>query len=162
MGAQQELFEQLSTLCGTHTVIVGIGNLLKGDDAAGPSVCQQLGQAGTSAELIVAETVPENYIQTIVRKAPQNLLIVDAVDFGATPGTIKLFKPEHLNSISISTHTLSPRLFIDAIRRQIEVKAYLIGIQPAQTQLGQPLSREVEQAIRKLSHVLVEIFPKNK
>jgi len=159
MDAQQELFDQLSTLCGTHTVIVGIGNLLKGDDAAGSLVCQQLGQAGTSAELIVAETVPENYIQTIVKKAPQNLLIVDAVDFGAAPGTIKLFKPEHLNSFAISTHTLSPRLFVDAIRRQIEVKAYFIGIQPAQTQLGQTLSANVHQAIEGLTRMLIDIFP---
>jgi len=103
--------------------------------------------------------VPENYIQPIIKKAPRNLLLVDAIDFGAEPGTIKVFETEQLNSLAISTHTLSPRLFIDIIRQSIELDVYCIGIQPAQTQLGQPVSEQVDEAIQRLCHVLMEIFP---
>jgi len=160
-GIDKQFFEQLNKLRRSKTLIVGIGNLLKSDDAVGPLVCQQL-TGKICAELIDAGTVPENYIQPIIEKAPQNLLIIDAIDFGAPPGTIRVFKPEQLDSFVISTHTLSPRLFVDMICRNIKVDVYFVGVQPAQTQLGQSLSDEVKQAVQQLTHTLAEIFPPEK
>ena len=159
MGTEKQSLEQLSKLRGSRTVIVGIGNTLKGDDGAGPLVCEQLRQAGVGAELIDAGTVPENYIQLIIKKAPENLVVIDAMDFGALPGTIGIFNPEQLSSSFISTHVLSPRLFADIVRQSIEVNVYFIGIQPAQTQLGQSPSPQVSRAIKQLSQTLTEIFP---
>jgi hydrogenase 3 maturation protease len=161
MGYNKELSEQLNKLRNSSTVIVGIGNTLKGDDGAGPLVCEQL-SGKVCAELIDTGTVPENYIQTIIKKAPQNLLIIDAIDFGASAGTINIFKPEQLNSLVLSTHTLSPRLFVDMVCREIKVDVYFVGIQPAQIQLGQPQSAQVSQAIQWLVGVLTEIFPLRK
>jgi len=146
-------------LRSSSTVIVGIGNVLKGDDAAGPLVCEKLRQANVSAHVIDAGTVPENYIRTIIRKKPQNLLLIDAIDFGGESGEIRVFKPEQLSSLVISTHTLSPRIFIDMIRKSIELDVYCIGIQPAQTQLGTPVSEQVSKAIQQLCRILTEIFP---
>ena len=162
MGANEQLFKRLNEFRGTRTVIVGIGNTLKGDDGAGPLVCEQLRRARVCAELIDAGTVPENYIQPIIKKAPQNLLIIDAVDFGASPGTISIFEPEQLNSFVFSTHTLSPRLFVDMVCRDIKVDVYFIGIQPAQTQLGQSISPQASQAIQWLIRTLPRIFPPGK
>jgi hydrogenase 3 maturation protease len=85
MGTDEELFEQLNKLRGSKTIILGIGNTLKGDDGAGPAVCERI--AGKiCAEVIDAGTVPENYIQSIIKKAPQNLIIIDAVDFKSSEG----------------------------------------------------------------------------
>ncbi len=159
MGNDKQIFEQLNKLRGSSTIIIGIGNILKGDDAIGPLVCEQLHRVEISAHIIDAGIVPENYIQPIIKKAPRNLLLIDAIDFGAEPGTIKLFETEQLNSLAISTHTLSPRLFIDMIRQSVELDVYCIGIQPAQTQLGQPVSAQVGQAIQLLCSILMEIFP---
>ena len=115
-----------------------------------------------SAHVIDTGTVPENYIQPIIKKAPDNLLLIDAVDFEALPGTIEVFEAEQLNSLVISTHTLSPRIFVDIIRQSIELGAYFIGIQPAQTQLGHPVSGQVNLAIQHLCRILTEIFPSEK
>jgi hydrogenase 3 maturation protease len=162
MGTGEQLFEQLNKLRGSKTVIVGIGNTLKGDDGVGPLICQQLQLSKVCAEIIDADTVPENYIQPVIKKAPQNLLIIDAIDFGASPGTISIFKPEQLNSSVFSTHILSPRLFIDVIRRQIGIDVYIIGIQPAQTQLGQSLSTQVSKSVQLIIDLLSRIFPSAK
>ena len=83
MSPDRPLFEQLNKLHDPATIILGIGNMLKGDDWAGPLVCEQLATAKISAELIDAGTVPENYIQRIIKKAPRTLLVIDAIDFGA-------------------------------------------------------------------------------
>ncbi len=151
-------YEQLNKLRGSATVIVGIGNTLKGDDGVGPLVCQQL-ERKTCAGLIDAATVPENYIQPIIKKAPQNLLVIDAIDFGTPTGRINIFRPEELNSIVISTHTLSPRLFVDMIAEAIKVNVYFVGIQPGQIQLGQPVCPQVSEAVQWLVRTLAEIFP---
>jgi len=159
MSFDHPLFEQLNKLHDPATIILGIGNILKGDDGAGPLVCEQLTAAKISAEPIDAGTVPENYIQRIIKKAPGTLLVIDAIDFGAEAGTIKIFEPEQLNSHVISTHTLSPRLFVDIIRQSIQIDVYFVGIQPAQTQLGQSISVDVSRAIEQISSVLAEVFP---
>jgi len=158
MGADQQLFKQLNKLRCSKTLIIGIGNVLKGDDGAGPLICEQL-IGKISAEVIDSGTVPENYIQPIIKKAPQNLLIVDAIDFGASPGEIRIFRQEQLDSFVISTHTLSPRLFVDMVCQSIEVDVYFIGIQPAQIKLGQSVSPQISQAIQQISRTLMEIFP---
>jgi hydrogenase 3 maturation protease len=159
MGTGESLFEQLNHLRGSRTVILGIGNPLKGDDGVGPFVCQQLKHSKISAEIIDAGTVPENYIQVIVKKAPDVLLVIDAIDFGAEAGAIEIFKPERLNSFAISTHTLSPHLFVDMLSQQIKVEVYFIGIQPAQTHLGQSVSGQVKQAAQQLLRILTALFP---
>jgi len=154
----KQLFEQLRKFRGSRTLIVAIGNILKADDGAGPLVCEQLGTANICADLIDAGNVPENYIQPIIKKAPQNLLVIDAIDFGALPGTIRIFEPEQLNSHTISTHTLSPRLFVDMVCQNIKLDVCFVGIQPAQLQLGQSVSPQVSRAIQQLSQVLTKVF----
>jgi len=162
MATDKQLSERLNKLRGSKTVIVGIGNLLKGDDGAGPLVCEQL-SGKVCAELIDSGTVPENYIHPIIKKAPKNLLIIDAIDFGASPGTISIFEPGQLNSSAFSTHTLSPRLFAEMVCQNIKestnVGVYFVGIQPGQTQLGQAMSPEVSRAVQRLVCVLTGIFP---
>jgi len=159
MQSQQQLLEQLVKLRGSRTVILGIGNTLKADDGAGPLVCQRLRAGGTCAELIDASTVPENYIQPVVDKAPQNLLVIDAADFAAPPGRIRVLEPGQLSQCSFSTHTLSPRMFLDMIARQIKVNVYFVGIQPAQVDLGGTMSAEVADAVELLANTLLELFP---
>jgi len=153
---------ELNKLRGSKTLIVGVGNLLKGDDGVGPLICQQLQREKVSAELIDAGVAPENYIEPIIKRSPENLVIIDAIDFGAGAGTIRVFKPEQLNSLVVSTHTLSPRLFVDMICKSIEVDVHFVGIQPAQTQLGQPVSAEVKWAVKSLIRTLADIFPSKK
>ncbi|MHC4335325.1 MAG: hydrogenase 3 maturation endopeptidase HyCI [Planctomycetota bacterium] len=152
----------LSKLRGSKTVIVGIGNTLKGDDAVGPLICEQLRDVDLSAELIDAGTVPENYIGKLIRKAPQNLVIIDAIDFAAPAGTIDLFKTEQLSSLAFSTHAPSPRLFVDTIKTEIEVEVYFIGVQPEHVALGEPVSCRVSRAIETLKAVLTEVFSREK
>ena len=162
MPTEEQLLAALSKLRGSKTAIVGIGNTLKGDDAVGPLICEQLRDVGLSAELIDAGTVPENYIGKIIRKAPQNLVIIDAVDFAAPAGTINLFKTEQLSSLAFSTHAPSPRLFIDMIKAEIETEVFFVGVQPEHVRLGEPLSCRVSRAVKTLNAVLTEVFAPEK
>jgi hydrogenase 3 maturation protease len=153
MDNEDPLAGQLNCLCSSKTLILTIGNTLRGDDAVGPLLFQQL-KGRVAAEIIDAGTVPENYIQTIIKKAPDVLLVIDAIDFAAPAGTIRIFTSSQLNSFIISTHSLSPRIFVDMITDAIDIQVYFLGIQPFQTQMGQPLSAEVDKAAQELISVL--------
>ena len=157
MKFEKQLFGQLNKLSNSTTLILTIGNILKGDDAVGPLLYEQL-KGKISTEIIDAGTVPENYIQTIIKKAPEVLLVIDAIDFAAQPGTIRMFEPCQLSSLIISTHCLSPRVFVDMITQEIDVQVFFLGIQPLQTQIGQPLSTEVDKAAQQVISILTEIF----
>ncbi len=152
-----KIAEELEKLRGSKTVIVGIGNTLKSDDGAGPAICTKL-EGKTSAEIIDVGTVPENFIQVICRMKPQVVLVIDAVDFGSTPGDSIIFAPDQLNSFAISTHTLSPRIFADVVRQTIDTKVVFLGIQPKHLQFGESLSDEVAGAVDKLAGILLSIF----
>jgi hydrogenase 3 maturation protease len=158
-GGDDKLLEQLGALRGSRTVIVGVGNTLKADDGAGPLVCQQLQKTGIGADIIDAGTVPENYIGPLVKKAPENVLVIDAMDFGAEPGTIQIFRPQQLSRFIGSTHTLSPRVFTEMLSHHTEVDVYFVGIQPARIGMGQEVSGQVSRAVQQLSRILTEVFP---
>lgn len=139
-------------------MVLGVGNTLKGDDAVGPQVCTRL--AGkVSATVIDAGTVPENYIRPTVRAGANVLLIVDAVDSGAAPGSLRVFDPEEIEAFVLSTHALSLHLFIDLIRMEKEMTVLTVGVQPGHTKVGEPVSASVEESIDVLVGLLVQAFP---
>ncbi len=158
MTNDKEGLKPLRTLGGKKTVIIGMGNSLKGDDGIGPFVCNELSKKALAADIINAGTVPENYIQRIIKMEPDALLVIDAIDFGGEAGRIRLLRPEQLNKSAFSTHTLSPHLFIEMIQQSKKVDVYIIGIQPKQIKLGEGISKEVRQSAEELVSELIKIF----
>lgn len=150
-----KLREQLGKICERKTLIVGIGNTLKGDDGAGCIVCERL-RDSLGGLVIDAGTVPENYIGPIIDKRPDVLVVVDAIDFGGSAGEVRIFAPRELSSAAFSTHTLSPRLFVDVICKSIPTEVWFVGIQAGQTRLGEGLSSQVEEAAVVVAEILAE------
>ncbi len=158
MRDNRELTEGLSRLRGSDTVILGVGHILKGDDGVGPLVCENL-TGGVSAKVIDAGTVPENYVRPIIRAVPQNLLVIDAIDFGETPGQVRLYRPDQISDFAFSTHALSLHLFVDMLRQDIDVEVFLLGIQPGCMRLGEPVSPPVWESVQMVTGVLGDLFP---
>ena len=140
---------QLKDVPFQDALIVGVGNTLKGDDGAGPLVCHEL-KAILPDHVIDAGTVPENYIGKIIKKAPQVLIIIDAIDHNAQPGDIRVFRADEINSMAISSHSLSLDLFVEVILNDISPDVYLVGIQPQHISLGRPPSPEVSRSVQML------------
>jgi hydrogenase 3 maturation protease len=157
MGVDLQLLESLARWRGSNAVILGIGNTLKGDDAAGPLVCERLSSRGL-AKVIDAGAVPENYIGPVLKASPDVLFIVDAVDFGGHPGQIRVLAPEQIHELAFSTHALSLHLSIDLIRRERKLEVYVIGVQVATTKLGDCVSSPVRKAVETLADTLTELL----
>ena len=109
MTINQELSEQLKILVGSSAVILGIGNTLKGDDAVGPFLCEQL-SGKVCAEVIDAGTVPDHRPHDLVtgydrQSAGLEVALAD-LEISATHGT-GLDGDEHLTWPRLGVGTVS-------------------------------------------------------
>ncbi len=157
MAIDRALCESLAKWRDANAVILGVGNVLKGDDAAGPLLCERLSDR-VRATVIDAGTVPENYVQPILRAAPDLLLIVDAVEFGAPVGSIRILEPAKTERFAFSSHSLSLHLFVERLTTDRPCDVRLIGIQPGPRRLGDSASPPMQAAIDSLAETLCSLW----
>ncbi|MGB9683698.1 MAG: hydrogenase 3 maturation endopeptidase HyCI [Candidatus Bathyarchaeales archaeon] len=157
--ADKKLKEWLSN--AERVVVAGIGNPIRMDDFIGVKIVRDLhGKVSEKVLLIECETVPEGYIQQIVEFNPTHVLLIDAAVMGLEPGEYRLVKPEHLKVFpAISTHMLPLRIFCEYIAKTTNAKIALLLIEPKQTDFGEGLSREVEDAEQKVIYILKSVLP---
>ena len=134
-------------------VIVGIGHPLRGDDALGPCLIKLL-EGHVDALCIDAGSAPENYLGKIIKASPDVVLFIDAVDFNKEPGYYKILKQEEILKTGFTTHDLSPKILIEYLAEETRARMYLLGIQPKDLGLGQPLSAPVQKALSELERLL--------
>ncbi len=152
-----ELGEKLRLLRGYRTLILGIGNRLKGDDGVGPFICDLI-QDRVPSPVIDAGTAPENYLGPISRLEPEAILVLDAADLRAAPGCTAMLELEALTCSVCSTHTTSLRFMLGTIARSQQIRTRLLGIQPASVCLGEALSPPVRSRAALIATVLVGVF----
>ena len=143
------------TLSGT-VLILGVGNINKGDDGAGPTLVQQI-DGHVSATCIDAGVAPENFLEKIVSENPDTVLIVDATDFGGDPGEARLFDASQVRSGGLSTHALSLDMADQYLKGRIDTHIHLLGIQPGQTE-SEGLSRPVKDSVQSLAATFLKLL----
>lgn len=143
----------LETLRGHRFGVIGIGNIFRGDDGAGPEVISLLSE-GFNLPLVDASEVPENYGGWVVRQDLEVVVFVDAVDFGGKPGEFRAISPQELVVSARDTHRLSIHMMIRYLEEEWGGKQVLIGIQPASVKLGETLTPEVAEGVRSVADLL--------
>lgn len=150
--------------------VVGVGQELNGDDAAGVLAARILSQrqrAGSSDAhrpvpvsplVIEAAHAPENCLGAVLRFAPNLVILVDAADMGDPPGTIRWLDWRDAAGLGVSTHTLSLSMMAKYLKAELGCDIGLIGIQAGDTSLGAPVSSAVRRAIRSVTQGLTELL----
>jgi hydrogenase 3 maturation protease len=136
-------------------VLVGIGNLLRGDDAFGPRLIERI-QGKIRAVCIDAGSAPENYSGKIVKENPDTIVLVDAVHLDQTPGECALLRKSDIVKTGFTTHDMSPSLFIDHLESRTQADIYLLGVQPETLSMGADLSEPVKRTLDKLAADLLD------
>lgn len=154
---EHELGEKLKSLRPYRTLILGIGNRLKGDDGVGPFICDLI-QDRVPSPVIDAGIAPENYLGPISRLEPEAILVLDAADLHAVPGCMALLERESLGWSGCSTHTTSLRFMLRSLARPQQIRIRLLGIQPASICLGEALSPPVSFSAMQVAVVLTDVF----
>jgi hydrogenase 3 maturation protease len=145
------------------TIVLGIGNRLGADDAAGPRLVDRLNQRQHEAKTphstditpIDGGTAPESYTSVIRQHQPDLLILVDAADMGLPPGALRTIPPEKISALSFSTHHMPPSMFISYVE-EFCGKVLLIGVQPERTEMGRRISRAVRTSVKKLAEAILQ------
>jgi hydrogenase 3 maturation protease len=139
--------------------IVGIGNILRGDDGLGPRLIELLKARPIKAFLFDCGTAPENYIFPILATQCDTLILVDAADIGLPPGDFRVFDMDGIRRVSFSTHNPSPRLFTDLLKTgRDDLNIFCIAGQPKDTSLGAPISDAVMGGVNTLTDIFCGIM----
>jgi len=143
--------------------VIGLGNTLRGDDGIGIILIEKLAEERKklpeNVELIDGGTGGFNLIHSLSKF--EKILIIDALDFHASPGSYKFFKltEEHLKTKSVHID-LHERDFLKVIALLREIgtlpKIFVFGIQPKDTSYKLRISKELDERINHFIDVLHE------
>lgn len=139
--------------------VVGIGNELRNDDAAGMLVARTLLQYENPKHALIlrAGHAPENFTNELRAYHPQLVLMVDAVDMGAAPGSISLIPFEQIDGMTASTHSLPLSMLARYLTLELGCIIALIGIQAASNDVGESVAPAVLDAVHEVAETIFEV-----
>lgn len=134
--------------------IIGIGNELNGDDAAGVLIVRKIkNNLPENKQILIVEgsIAPENHTGVIRSFKPDWIWLFDAADLGDKPGSVQLIDLEKVQSIGADTHRLAPTLLLSFLSLEMEFKAFLFGINPESVEPFTEVSDTIEKSIENTS-----------
>jgi hydrogenase maturation protease len=131
-------------------LVAGVGNMLRGDDGFGPAVTGLLGHLPAGVEVIETGIGGIALLQELMAGCV-GLILIDAVDRGAAPGTVFVLEPEvpegeHIPDI----HLANPDRVLTMAKTMgvLPERVRIIGCQPMNVEeLCQGLSPPVQAAL---------------
>ncbi len=129
-----------------RVVVLGVGNVLKGDDAAGPAVAEALAREFPGRAFDGGQA-PENFAGPVRRAEPETIVIVDAADFGGEPGEVRVASAEDVGGLMMGTHAPPLSVFMSILKEETGADVYLLAVQAASMRLGDMMSPDVRTAV---------------
>jgi hydrogenase 3 maturation protease len=149
----------------TRLAVLGVGSMLRADDAAGMEIVrilqERLPQGQACVRLFSGETAPENFSGSIKRFAPTHLLIVDAADLGLSPGEFADICPQDVGGPTYCTHMLPLKVMVDYLVGETGAEATLLGVQYRTLEFDGAMSPEVSAAVTAACEALLAVIESN-
>ena len=137
------------------TVIVGIGNPLRGDDGFGPALIGRL-QGKINLICIDAGNSPENYLGRIIKEEPDTVLLVDVAHLDLEPGQYQILQPPDILKCGLTTHDMSSRMLIDFLENQTQADIFMLAVQPKNISLGEEMSECLGKTLDEIEILIQE------
>jgi hydrogenase 3 maturation protease len=145
-----------------RVAVLGIGNPDRGDDGAGPASVRVLRKAlpgrSSSARLIEAGPMPENFTGPLRRFAPSHVILVDAVRAGRKPGAVFLVDPASIGHDNVSSHRAPLSWLVRYLAETTGCRVLLLGVQPGRTEPSEALSAVVRKSVERVAAGLARIL----
>ena len=140
------------------TLILGVGNLLRGDDGVGPLVCARVNRP----EAVDCGDAPERYLGVAGEDWVGRVLLVDAVDFGGEAGDLVFCTSDELVERFGTTHDSGLALLSRFLEKEYGTPTALLGVQPGDTSFGAQVSAAVQAAVDEMSSWLTAAMSQRK
>lgn len=151
----------MTTPSRPRVLVVGVGNVLHGDDGFGVEVARRLSARTLPDNVVVAETgIGGIHLVHELMAGFDALIVVDAVDHGRPPGTVMVIEPEVVDVTDLPVdrrHDLLADMHLATPERALMVaravgvlpeSTVIIGCQPVEIDtLGIGLTAAVDRAV---------------
>ncbi len=131
-------------------LVAGVGNVLRGDDGFGPAVTELLGHLPAGVDVVETGIGGIALLQELMAGC-DGLVLIDAVDRGAAPGTVFLLEPEVPEAVHVpDIHLANPDRVLTMAKTigVLPERVRIVGCQPADVdELGEGLSPSVQAAL---------------
>jgi hydrogenase maturation protease len=179
-----DLREQIRKCFEGRVCLMGLGNVEYGDDGLGVHLARAIAEAGgrgprstvhgpqstvrslpfalrpppSQVWCLVAGQNPERFLGRVAQRGFDNLVFLDAVEFGGLPGSVILLDCQRMAARfpQVSTHKVSLGLLAKWAEANGTTRAWLLGVQPASLEPGAPLSAQVQATLEVLMDLLSE------
>ncbi len=143
-------------------IVLGLGNLLCGDDGFGVRVIQSLQASYRFPECCeIIDGGTQGQILYGLLEEADRLLLVDAVDLGSEPASLRLYSQEEIpvwlgtRKLSAHQNSFAEVLALGAIKEILPEEINLLGFQCQQTEFGAPLSESAEASLRPAEQIVL-------
>ncbi len=158
----REPIDPPATAAEPLVLVACIGNSLVADDAVGPAVYERLAAGSLPAGVRVALLGVGGLSLLDTLHGERVLLVVDAVRFGAPPGTIHVMDWENIPGapgLPVTAHGIGVREAIEIGKligdRRVPDKVTLVGVEGRRFDgIGEPMAPEVAAAVAPAAEMI--------
>jgi hydrogenase maturation protease len=151
---------------GVKTLVLGIGNTLLGDEGVGIVAMRELEALfGASADVEFLDGGTLSFTLAAPISECAALLVIDAAELGAEPGTVRSFEGEQMDFFlgknrksSVHEIGLLDLMSVSRLTGHWPERRALIGIQPCLVGWGETLTPAVAGALPKACAIASEII----
>ncbi len=156
------LDDELSAYPSDHTVVIGCGNILRGDDAVGPTLVRHLWEQGVPDDVTLVDGGTAGMDVAFKMRGARSVILIDAAATGAEPGTIYKVPGEEVEQLPPLEglhshqfrwdHALAFAHWLLGDHYPEDITVYLIEV--AGTDPGADLTPEVEAAMHQVGELV--------
>ncbi len=147
----------------SKTLIIGIGNEYRGDDAAGLIAARKIKDHNLS-DIDVIENNGDGADLIEKWTGRKHVILIDAVLSGSPPGTIHKFTapgsilPSELFKFSTHLFSVTQAIYLSASLGNLPQELTIYGIEAASFDSGIHISTEVEKAVNNIVQLVIKII----
>jgi len=141
--------------------IIGLGNILRGDDGIGPAVIEELRTVKFTfpIELIDAGGDAFNILDQMISKQP--LILIDCARMGEKPGEIVTFKLDQVNLKWAEQIVLLHGFGLSEIYQMAQhlgadAECTIIAVEPKSIEFNTGLSQEIRMSIPRIIQTVIQ------
>lgn len=168
MAGEQGNLDHLPAFCRARVLILGVGNLLFGDDGFGPAVAEYLNEHYTTSDEIYVMDVGTGvrkllFTLTLSENHPEEIVIIDAVDWGNDIGHVAEIQADALPVTKIddfSLHQVPTSNMLRELQEYHGIKVIVVTCDVGEIpQLIKPgLSPRINDAVRVASKKIAQRY----
>jgi hydrogenase maturation protease len=153
-----DLRDQLRQCLQGRTCLIALGNSDYHDDGFGVRLGEELVKAGMP-DVVIAGTTPDRCISGVAEKNFDRILFLDAVEFGAAPGSVVLLNAKEMTARypQVSTHKISVGVLAKWVESSSRTRVWLLGVQPESMKVGHELTPTVNATLELLRDLLLTL-----